>query len=91
MYERMAREAEEEGFTELAKQFRRVIEIEKMHEERYRALLKNVETMEVFKKTGIVIWECRNCGHIVVGLEAPVECPVCKYPQAYFEIHKVNY
>lgn len=91
MYERMAREAEEEGFTELAKQFRSVIEIEKMHEERYRALLKNVETMEVFKKSGIVIWECRNCGHIVVGLEAPVECPVCKHPQAYFEIHKVNY
>lgn len=91
MYDRMAREAEEEGFNDLAKTFRGVMEIEKRHEERYRALLKNVESMEVFKKSGIVVWECRNCGHIVIGLEAPVECPVCKHPQAYFEIHKVNY
>lgn len=91
MYERMAREAEEEGFTELAKQFRRVIEIEKMHEERYRALLKNVETMEVFKKSGIVIWECRNCGHIVVGTKAPEICPTCAHPQSYFELCADNF
>lgn len=91
MYERMAREAEEEGFTELAAQFRGVAAIEKMHEERYRALLKNIEAMEVFKKSGVTIWECRNCGHVVVGLEAPEVCPVCKHPQAYFEVRKENY
>ena len=91
MYDRMAREAEEEGFTELAAQFRGVAAIEKMHEERYRALLKNVETMEVFKKSGVTIWECRNCGHVVVGTEAPEICPVCKHPQAYFEVRKENY
>ncbi len=91
MYDRMAREAEEEGFTELAAQFRGVAAIEKMHEERYRALLKNVETMEVFKKNGVTIWECRNCGHVVVGLEAPEVCPVCKHPQAFFEVRKENY
>ena len=91
MYERMAREAEEEGFTELAAQFRGVGAIEKHHEERYRALLKNVEAMEVFKKSGVAIWECRNCGHIVVGVEAPEVCPVCNHPQAYFEVRKENY
>ena len=91
MYERMAKEAEEEGFTELAAQFRGVGAIEKMHEERYRALLKNVEAMEVFKKSGVTMWECRNCGHVVVGLEAPEVCPVCNHPQAYFEVRKENY
>ncbi|MCR4933209.1 MAG: 4Fe-4S binding protein [Lachnospiraceae bacterium] len=91
MYERMAKDAEEEGFMELAAQFRGVAAIEKMHEERYRALLKNVETMEVFKKSGVTIWECRNCGHVVVGLEAPEVCPVCKHPQSYFEVRKENY
>ena len=82
MYERMAKDAEEEGFTELAAQFRGVGAIEKLHEERYRALLKNVEAMEVFKKSGVTMWECRNCGHVVVGLEAPEVCPVCNHPQA---------
>ncbi len=91
MYARMADEAEEEGFAELAAQFRGVAAIEKMHEERYRALLKNVETMEVFKKSGVTIWECRNCGHVVVGTSAPEVCPVCKHPQAYFEVRKENY
>ena len=91
MYERMSKDAEEEGFTELAEQFRGVAAIEKMHEERYRALLKNVETMEVFKKSGVTMWECRNCGHVVVGLEAPEICPVCDHPQAYFEVRKENY
>ena len=91
MYERMAKDAEEEGFTELAAQFRGVGAIEKLHEERYRALLKNVETMEVFKKSGVTMWECRNCGHVVVGLEAPEVCPVCNHPQAYFEVRKENY
>lgn len=91
MYERMAKDAEEEGFAELAAQFRGVAAIEKLHEERYRALLKNIETMEVFKKSGVTIWECRNCGHVVVGLEAPEKCPVCNHPQAYFEVRKENY
>ena len=91
MYERMAKEAEEEGFTALAAQFRGVAAIEKMHEERYRALLKNVEAMEVFKKSGVTMWECRNCGHVVVGVEAPQVCPICKYPQSYFEVRKENY
>ena len=91
MYESMAKDAEEEGFTELAAQFRGVGAIEKHHEERYRALLKNVEAMEVFKKSGVMIWECRNCGHIVVGTEAPEKCPVCNHPQSYFEIRKENY
>ena len=91
MYVRMAKEAEEDGFPELAKQFLAVGDIEKRHEERYRALLKNVETQEVFKKAGVTVWECINCGHIVVGTEAPDVCPVCKYPQAFFEINKVNY
>lgn len=91
MYARMAAEADEEGFHELAEQFRGVAAIEKRHEERYRALLKNVETAEVFKKSGVTVWECRNCGHVVVGLQAPDVCPVCKHPQAYFEVHKENY
>ena len=91
MYATFAKEAEEEGFTELAAQFRGVAAIEKMHEERYRALLKNVEAMEVFKKSGVTIWECRNCGHVVVGTEAPEVCPVCNHPQAYFEVRKENY
>ncbi len=91
MYDRMAKEADEEGFHELAEQFRGVAAIEKHHEERYRALLKNVEAMEVFKKAGITVWECRNCGHIVVGTEAPEVCPVCKHPQSYFEVNAENY
>ncbi len=91
MYERMAKDADEEGFHELAEQFRGVAAIEKSHEERYRALLKNVETKTVFEKSGVTIWECRNCGHIVVGTKAPEICPVCKHPQAYFEVRKVNY
>lgn len=91
MYERMAKDAEEEGFTDLAKQFRGVAAIEKMHEERYRALLHNVEAMEVFKKSGVTMWECRNCGHVVVGLEAPQVCPVCNHPQSFFEVRKENY
>ncbi|MDY4488796.1 MAG: ferritin family protein [Candidatus Limivicinus sp.] len=91
MYERMAREAEEEGFTALAAQFRGVAAIEKAHEERYRKLLQNVETKAVFEKSGVQVWECRNCGHIVVGTKAPDVCPVCKHPQAYFEIRKENY
>ena len=91
MYERMAKDAEEDGFPELAAQFRGVAAIEKAHEERYRALLKNVETKAVFEKSGVTIWECRNCGHIVVGTKAPEVCPVCKHPQAYFEVRKENY
>ena len=91
MYAHMAKEAEEEGFTELAEQFRGVGAIEKHHEERYRALLHNIEAMEVFKKSGVTMWECRNCGHIVVGLEAPEVCPVCNHPQAFFEVRKENY
>ena len=91
MYDRMAKEAEEEGFLELAAQFRGVAAIEKEHEERYRALLHNVETQEVFKKSDVKVWECRNCGHIVVGTNAPELCPVCKHPQAYFEIKAENY
>jgi rubrerythrin len=91
MYDRMAREAEEEGFMELAAKFRGVAAVERAHEERYRALLKNVETAEVFAKAGIQIWECRNCGHLVVGTEAPELCPTCAHPKAYFEIHATNY
>ena len=91
MYDRMAKEAEEEGFTELAAQFRGVAAIEKMHEERYRALLHNVEAKEVFERSGVQVWECRNCGHVVVGTKAPEVCPVCKHPQSYFEIRKENY
>lgn len=91
MYERMAKEAEEEGFPELAAQFRGVGAIEKLHEERYRALLKNVESKQVFEKSGVHVWECRNCGHVVVGTKAPEVCPVCNHPQSYFEIRNENY
>lgn len=91
MYDRMAREADEEGFHELAEQFRGVAAIEKAHEERYRALLKNVETKTVFEKAGMITWECRNCGHLVISTVAPDVCPVCKHPQAFFEVRKVNY
>ena len=91
MYDRMAKEAEEEGFHALAAQMRGVAAIEKSHEERYRALLNNVETQQVFKKAGIVMWECRNCGHLVISEEAPVVGPVCAHPQAFFEIRNDNY
>ena len=91
MYEDFAKTAEEEGFAELAEKFRGVAAIEKQHEERYRALLKNVEMQEVFKKSEVKVWECRNCGHIVVGTEAPEICPVCAHPRAYFEVHAENY
>jgi rubrerythrin len=91
MYEGFARTAEDEGFPELAAKFRGVAAIEKHHEERYRALLRNVETAEVFKKSSVKIWECRNCGHIVVGTEAPEICPVCAHPQSYFEVNAENY
>ncbi len=91
MYDRMAREADEEGFHDLAEQMRGVAAIEKTHEERYRALLNNIQTNSVFEKCGFQIWECRNCGHLVVGTKAPELCPVCKHPQAYFEIRKENY
>ena len=91
MYEGFAKTAEEEGFPELAKRFRMVGEIERMHEERYRALLKNVETAAVFEKSEVKVWECRNCGHIVVGTKAPLICPVCAHPQAYFEVHEENF
>ena len=91
MYEGFAKTAEAEGFTELAARFRAVAAIEKRHEERYRALLKNVETAKVFEKSEVKVWECRNCGHIAVGTKAPEVCPVCAHPQAYFEVHKENY
>ncbi|MEG9429929.1 MAG: rubrerythrin family protein [Christensenellaceae bacterium] len=91
MYKEFAETAEKEGFPELAAKFRGVAAIEKRHEERYRALLKNVETAAVFKKSSVKVWECRNCGHIVVGEKAPDECPVCAHPQAYFEISAENY
>lgn len=91
MYPRMAKEAEEEGFIELAAKFRMVAAIEKEHEERYRALLKNLENAEVFEKSDIVVWECRNCGHIHVGTKSPKMCPVCAHPQSYFEVREKNY
>ena len=91
MYEEFAKTAEEEGFPELAEKFRGVAAIEKKHEERYRALLKNVREGEVFEKGEIKIWECRNCGHIVVGTKAPEVCPVCNHPQSFFEVHAENY
>ena len=91
MYEGFAQTAEDEGFPELAARFRGVAAIEKHHEERYRALLRNVENAEVFKKSSVKIWECRNCGHIVVGTEAPEICPVCAHPQSYFEVNAENY
>ena len=83
--------ADEEGFHELAEKFRMVAAIEKHHEERYRALLKNVETAAVFAKSEVKVWECRNCGHIMVGTNAPEKCPVCDHPQSYFEVHAENY
>ncbi len=91
MYEGFAKTADEEGFHELAARFRMVAAIEKHHEERYRALLKNVEMAQVFEKSEVKVWECRNCGHIVVGTKAPEVCPTCNHPQAYFEIHAENY
>lgn len=91
MYEDFAKTAEEEGFPQLAAKFRAVGEIEKHHEERYRALLKNIEAAQVFEKSEVKVWECRNCGHIVVGTKAPEVCPVCAHPQSYFEIHGDNY
>ncbi|MBQ7573377.1 MAG: rubrerythrin family protein [Clostridia bacterium] len=91
MYESFAKTAEEEGFTELANKFRLVGEIEKHHEERYRALINNIETAQVFEKSEVKVWECRNCGHIVVGTKAPDVCPTCNHPQSYFEIHAENY
>ena len=91
MYERFAKDAEEEGFTALAAQFRLVGKIEKAHEERYRALLKNVEMQQVFEKADMTIWECRNCGHLVMGKKAPEVCPVCAHPKSFFEVRKENY
>lgn len=91
MYAGFAKTAEEEGFSELAAKFRGVAAIEKAHEERYRALLHNVEAQEVFAKSSVQVWECRNCGHIVIGEKAPEICPVCAHPQAYFEVRKENY
>ena len=91
MYEGFAKTAEAEGFDELAARFRLVAAIEKRHEERYRALLKNVETAEVFKKSSVKVWECRNCGHIIVGEAAPEICPTCNHPQSYFEISVDNF
>lgn len=91
MYEGFAKTAEEEGFKALAVKFRMVAAIEKRHEERYRALLKNIENSEVFEKSEVKIWECRNCGHIVVGTKAPAVCPVCNHPQSFFEICEDNY
>ncbi len=91
MYENFAKDAEADGFPELARKFRLVAAIEKHHEERYRALLKNVETAQVFEKSEVKVWECRNCGHIVVGTKAPEVCPTCHHPQAYFEISTHNY
>ena len=91
MYDTFAKEAEEEGFTELACKFRGVAAIEKAHEERYRALLSNVEMQRVFEKSEETMWECRNCGHLVIGKKAPAVCPVCAHPQSYFEVRKENY
>ena len=91
MYSRFADEAEEEGFTELAAKFRLVAKIEKAHEERYRALLANVEMQKVFEKSEETMWECRNCGHLVMGKKAPEVCPTCAHPQSYFEVRKENY
>ena len=91
MYAKMAVEAREEGFTEIAEMMEGVAKIEKHHEERYRALLKNVETSKVFEKSEVKVWECRNCGHIIVGTKAPEVCPVCNHPQSYFEVHAENY
>ena len=91
MYDGFAKTAEEEGFPELAEKFRLVAAIEKRHEERYRALLKNVETKQVFEKSEVKVWECRNCGHVVVGTKAPDVCPACNHPQSFFEVSEENY
>ena len=91
MYEGFAKTAEAEGFDKLAQKFRMVGEIEKTHEERYRALLHNVETAQVFEKSEVKVWECRNCGHVVIGTKAPDVCPVCDHPQSYFELRETNY
>jgi rubrerythrin len=91
MYATFAKEAEEEGFSTIAAKFRKVAEIEKSHEDRFRILLNNVQMQQVFKKSGEVLWICRNCGHLVMGTEAPTMCPVCSHPQAYFEIKAENY
>ena len=91
MYEEFAKQAETDGFPALAKKFRAVGEIEKAHEERYRKLLENVETKQVFEKSTVKVWECRNCGHIVVGTSAPEVCPVCAHPRSYFEVKNENY
>ena len=91
MYESFAKTAKDEGFAELAKRFRYVAEVEKHHEERFRALLKNVEADKVFAKTDMKIWECRNCGYIVIARQAPAKCPSCTHPQSYFELHAENY
>ena len=91
MYDGFAKDAEAEGFFDLAEQFRKVALIEKSHEERYRALLNNVEMQKVFEKSEETMWECRNCGHLVIGKKAPEVCPVCAHPQSYFEVRKENY
>jgi rubrerythrin len=91
MYDRMAKEADEEGFPEIAEKFRAVGEIEKHHEERYRKLLQNIKDKVVFSRDGDVIWQCANCGHIVIGKDAPEICPVCDHPQSYFQIKAENY
>ena len=91
MYDEFAKTAEAEGFYELAGKFRLVAAIEKHHEERYRALLHNVETQQVFAKSEVKVWECRNCGHLIIGTEAPELCPTCAHPKAYFEVHEANY
>ena len=91
MYDTFAKEAEEEGFTAIAYRFRAVAAIEKAHEERYRALLNNVEMQKVFEKADETMWECRNCGHLVIGKKAPAVCPVCAHPQSFFEVRKENY
>ncbi len=91
MYDEFAKVAEEEGFKQIAAKFRMVAAIEKTHEERYRALLSNVETKAVFEKSEITVWECRNCGHIVIGKKSPALCPVCAHPQSFFEVRKENY
>ncbi len=91
MYKDFAEDAEKEGFTELAEQFRMVAEIEKVHEERFRKLLKNIKTKQVFEKAEEILWECRNCGHLLVSKKAPDICPVCAHPQGFFEVRKENY
>ena len=91
MYDTFAKEAQEEGFVEIAAKFRAVAKIERSHEERYRALLSNVEMQKVFEKSEEIMWECRNCGHLVMGKKAPEICPVCEHPQSYFEVRKENY